>query len=567
MADRLRILILGQLESGTTQSLQSALGSAEVVQVDDLSQGLTLLKHQSFDLVVLQPGVSEIRERVEKLLQSERLLDTLADGIAIVNLNLEIQWANRTFEKWCNNKPVKGRWFYEALGTPDDLNPEECPFRIGLVGETAFTRFHSRDNHVFELHISPIHNKSRSITQLLALCRDVTAEVHHQQRLDAIHKAGRDLATLESDNLSDLSVEERIVLLKQKITTITHDLLHYDVIEIRLLDRQTQKLEPLITEGMPVEASDRRLRAGTENNGVTGYVAATGKTYVCSDTASDPRYIEGSSGARSSVTVPLIYQEEVIGTLNVESPNLDAFSREDVQFIEIFSREIATALHTLELLSMEKQGATSRALEAVNREVALPVDEIIAASSAILDRYIGHDKELAEQLHTVLSNARNIKQSIQKVGEDLAPDSPLAVDSKIAAVPETFKGLRVLVVDSDKRVRRSAHGILGRWGCVVETARDGREAITMARLGNYGAILSDIRLPDLSGYEAYSQLRQAQPDARVILMTNYGYDPSHSLVKARQDGLKHVLFKPFRVDQLRDALPLVNKDQPETNSD
>jgi hypothetical protein len=37
-------------------------------------------------------------------------------------------------------------------------------------------------------------------------------------------------------------------------------------------------------------------------------------------------------------------------------------------------------------------------------------------------------------------------------------------------------------------------------------------------------------------------------------MTSYGYDPSHSLVKARQDGLRHVLFKPFRVDQLRDAL-------------
>jgi hypothetical protein len=37
-------------------------------------------------------------------------------------------------------------------------------------------------------------------------------------------------------------------------------------------------------------------------------------------------------------------------------------------------------------------------------------------------------------------------------------------------------------------------------------------------------------------------------------MTGYGYDPSHALVKARQDGLRFALFKPFRVDQLRDAL-------------
>jgi hypothetical protein len=37
-------------------------------------------------------------------------------------------------------------------------------------------------------------------------------------------------------------------------------------------------------------------------------------------------------------------------------------------------------------------------------------------------------------------------------------------------------------------------------------------------------------------------------------MTAYGYDPSHTLVKARQDGLRFVLYKPFRIDQLLVAL-------------
>jgi CheY-like chemotaxis protein len=137
------------------------------------------------------------------------------------------------------------------------------------------------------------------------------------------------------------------------------------------------------------------------------------------------------------------------------------------------------------------------------------------------------------------------------VGEEL-PSSPLPAPPREA--PPPFKGLRVLLADSDDRVRRSAHSSLGRWGCIVETARDGREAVTMARISHYDAIVVDIRLPDLSGYDAYCQLRATQPQARIILMTGYGYDPSHALVKARQDGLKHVLFKPFRVDQLRDAL-------------
>ena len=94
----------------------------------------------------------------------------------------------------------------------------------------------------------------------------------------------------------------------------------------------------------------------------------------------------------------------------------------------------------------------------------------------------------------------------------------------------------------------------GKFGCQVETAKSGREALAMARVGTYDAILVDIRLPDLSGYEAYRQLRDAQPQARMVLMTAFGYDASHSLVKARQDGLRFVLYKPFRTDQVIDAL-------------
>jgi len=138
------------------------------------------------------------------------------------------------------------------------------------------------------------------------------------------------------------------------------------------------------------------------------------------------------------------------------------------------------------------------------------------------------------------------------VGEGLVPAGTTTGGGEKAH--PRLKGLRVLVADNDERVRRTAHGILGRWGCVVETARDGQEALTMARLSAYDAILADIRLPDVSGYEVYRRLREVQPQARVILMTAYGYDPSHSLVKARQEGLRFILYKPFRIDQLLDAL-------------
>jgi CheY-like chemotaxis protein len=114
-----------------------------------------------------------------------------------------------------------------------------------------------------------------------------------------------------------------------------------------------------------------------------------------------------------------------------------------------------------------------------------------------------------------------------------------------------------LVIDADEQVRTSAHCLLERAGCVVETAHEGHEAILMVQSCKttetpYDAIIADIRLPDIGGYDLLIQLKQLVEDPPLILMTGFGYDPGHSIVKARQAGLRAnaVLFKPFRLDQL-----------------
>jgi CheY-like chemotaxis protein len=523
-----------------------------VVRAASVGEGLALLRTEQFDGVYANPQDPAIWERAGSLLQADYILNVLGDGVALVNPDLRITWANTAFEKWCGGA-VKGQTFYEALGSPNILGPDYCPFHTALAGKPVTTRLHCRDNQYLELSITPVCDTAGKVSQLISLTRDVTALVQQQQKLDALHQTGRQLASLPAEQLAEMSVEERIELLKYNIRRFTHDLLHYDVVEIRLLDQATGKLEPLLEEGMTPEAATRVLYARSEGNGVTGYVAATGKSYLCRDTTTDPLYIEGAQGARSSVTVPMMVGDQVIGTFNVESPQVGGFGEQDLQFCEIFSRELALALHTLELLSAEKRTAATQSVEAISREVALPVDEILASATAVLDRWIGIEPEMADRLKQILASARSIKQSILQVGENLAPQTSKSAPN--TKVHPKLKDLRVLVADNDERVRRSAHSILGqRFGCIVETARDGREALTMARLGSYDVVLTDIRLPDMTGHEMFCQIRQAQPRARVILMTAFGYDPTHSIVKCRQEGLRHILYKPFRVDQLLDAL-------------
>lgn len=551
MAERPRILVFEGPDHQTGNMLERCWPDHEIVRVQNLVDGLAMLQTEDFAGVYGNPHDTPIWNKASSLFQSHYILQVLDDGVALVTPDLRITWANSTFQKWCG-EAVEGRSFYDALGSPEILGPDYCPFHTALAGKSVTTRLHRSDNHYLELHVTPVSDPNGKIRQLISLLRDVSSEVQRQQKLDALHQAGRELAALPTEQLAEMSVEERIELLKSNILRFTHDLLHYSEVEIRLLDRYTDQLEPLLQEGMTTDAAQRTLYAKTEGNGITGFVAATGKSYLCPDTRTDPLYVEGSKDARSSLTVPLLVDDEVIGTFNVESPQPNSFTEQDLQFLEIFSREVGMALHTLELLSAEKRSTATQSVEAISREVALPVDNILNVATALLDRWIGHEPEMEEKLREILASARSIREAIQKVGEDLAPLSPTQREEP--PPHPHLKGLRVLVADNDERVRRSAHTLLGRFGCIVETARDGREALMMARLSTYDAILADIRLPDLAGYEAYQKLRKAQPQARVILMTAYGYDPTHSIVKARQDGLRHVLFKPFRIHQLIDAL-------------
>jgi DNA-binding response OmpR family regulator len=122
-----------------------------------------------------------------------------------------------------------------------------------------------------------------------------------------------------------------------------------------------------------------------------------------------------------------------------------------------------------------------------------------------------------------------------------------------------LRGKRVLVVDADEPVSSAAHDHLEKYGCIVETAQSGSEALSMVRnfgedQAGYQCIIADVRLPDMTGYELMVKLQDVLGTVPLVMMSDFGYDPGHSIIKGRQAGLKLVLFKPFRLDQLLDTV-------------
>jgi CheY-like chemotaxis protein len=537
----------------------------EIVEVHNPLRAIALLAREDFAGVFV--GGEHLAEAltVGKLLQNERILQGMPDGVVLLDADNTILWGNGRLREWCKRDSVVGANFYSVLGSPEILGPDFCPFHTALAtGAPSSSTLRSADNHYYRVHAAPVLEGSAPPKNLIVTIRDVTVEVLQQQKLAAIHQAGVELADLTPDELKRMAVEERIELLKSNILHHTVDLLNFNVVEIRLLDSKTGRLLPLLAEGIVPEAAERDLYAQLQGNGVTGFVAATGKSYLCEDTTEDPLYLEGARGAKSSLTVPLVLHDEVIGTFNVESTEPRAFTESDRQFLEIFSRDVAASLNTLELLVAEKASTAAESVEAIHSAVAMPVDDILNDAVNIMERYIGHEPEVTERLQRILRNARDIKQVIQKVGQKMAPSQAHPQGVQVNDRP-LLRGLKVLVADADESVRGAAHGLLDRYGCIVETAHDGGEALSMVRSlehgESYDVIIADIRLPDMCGYDAYVKLQQVLDHVPMVLMTGFGYDPSHSIPKAKQAGLHSgaVLYKPFRLDQLLNTIELVVK--------
>jgi two-component system, sensor histidine kinase SagS len=186
-------------------------------------------------------------------------------------------------------------------------------------------------------------------------------------------------------------------------------------------------------------------------------------------------------------------------------------------------------------------------IDHVNREIALPADDLLAVASGLIDQ-LGDRPELVAALRRVLGDARKIKLAVRHIGGEVAKPAAPATDSKL-------DGLRVLVIDTDERIRKSAHLILERRGCVVEAAASAAEGIAMAKAGTYDAVLVSVKHKDMGGTAAYRALVKAVPLGRVILTQGFEYDGGHTVVNARQDGYwLPVLFKPFQEPALFKAL-------------
>jgi two-component system response regulator AtoC len=110
----------------------------------------------------------------------------------------------------------------------------------------------------------------------------------------------------------------------------------------------------------------------------------------------------------------------------------------------------------------------------------------------------------------------------------------------------------ILIVDDDPDVRRSLAEALANEGTKVAVAEDAERALALLARETADVVVSDIRMPGLSGLELLPLLREGCPDTDVVLMT--AYDDMDTVVSAMKKGAADFLVKPIDLHELRRTL-------------
>jgi twitching motility two-component system response regulator PilG len=125
------------------------------------------------------------------------------------------------------------------------------------------------------------------------------------------------------------------------------------------------------------------------------------------------------------------------------------------------------------------------------------------------------------------------------VADDSAPD---------------LQGLKILVIDDSKTIRRTAETLLAKEGCIVYTALDGFDALSKIADHRPDVIFVDIMMPRLDGYQTCSLIKHNENfrDTPVIMLSSK--DGLFDRARGRIVGSEQYLTKPFTRDELLGAI-------------
>ena len=435
-----------------------------------------------------------------------------------------------------SEKHTKTRTLRERMSGP----PPKPPLRITEADRLPdAVRQFLLDHFEVTTDARPPQDQSAPFTQW-----DLGPERIALTRLREVHEHSAGILELDEPGHEGDTIAGRLKILDRRIRCAIDDLFQWDSWEVRLLHPETNQLELFVSHNLAPLRIGESIFAAARGNGITGRVAATGQCVLTRQADSDDEYLPGLEGAQSTMTLPLQLGARILGTLNVESRDRSAFSEADLSEALLLGRYIAAALHFIELVLRERSAVDRQTASAFRGALAHPIEKLerLGQSSPEVEA-------IAAELREAMDAAGTGPKAVLATERDLQPDEP----------DPDLQGRHILVADNEAVVVQGLTKLLKANGVTVTACDGGAEAITAftechAKGQCPDLVITDIRMPDRNGYEVFRGVRDLAPQIPVVLMTGFGYDPSHSILRATEEGMHAVLFKPIPVPRLFEVL-------------
>jgi signal transduction histidine kinase len=174
---------------------------------------------------------------------------------------------------------------------------------------------------------------------------DITEQREAEEKLSAIYDLTREMSlSLDLDKIS------KIVL------NAAEKVLNFGNIDLFLVDEEKDELHLKECRGLKEPKMDTIIPIFGEK-GITAHVVRTRESLNIPDVRKDERYLFGLKGSRSELCVPIKVGDKVIGVIDVESTDLNAFSKEDQRLLETLASQAAIAIENAKLLETIKKSS------------------------------------------------------------------------------------------------------------------------------------------------------------------------------------------------------------------
>ena len=180
--------------------------------------------------------------------------------------------------------------------------------------------------------------------------------------------------------------------LLQRVAEMLKRVIDYEIFAILLLNEKTQELRVRFQVGHPPEVADRIcIKVG---QGVTGQAVQRREAVLVNDVTAEENFINSAPGVRSELAVPLIAKNKVIGVLDVEAAQPNAFNEEHKRLLTLFASRIAAGIENARLYTrVSRQARQLTLLTEISRELTsiLNVDQLLQRVADLLTRIIDYE--------------------------------------------------------------------------------------------------------------------------------------------------------------------------------